>query len=116
VADQVDRRFRRQMVDERIQIAQVVGKPVAVGRCVVGLAETAPVGGDDAAFLCQRIHRELVGCAHVHPAVHHQQGRALRRGHRWLAPDVEVVFQAAQLDEAAAPGPTRDIGTGHAAL
>ena len=87
------------MVEQHVQVRQVVGKHVVVGLRRAGLPKAAPVGRQNAPLLAQRIHRELVRGAHVHPAMQqHQRGRGLCSG----APVVHVVGEAAQGQGAAA--------------
>jgi len=87
-------RTGRDVVEQRVQIAQVVGEGVVVARRRQrGQAEAAPVRRDDQASrgegFAERIDHELVGGAHVHPPVHQHQRRCIRRG-RAPAGDVEV--------------------------
>ena len=119
VAEQVDRRIGRQQVEQRVEVAHVVGKPVGIGagRCG-GQAEAAPVGGDDAARpdrvpvtgTRQCIHHELERRAHIHEAVGHHQQRLAGPG---LAPLGEVDLQAAHGNLAAQGGAQRGVGGAH---
>ena len=98
VAEQVERRAGRQRIAERIEIAQVVGEPVAVGAGWHGAAaEATPVRRDDATRIAferrQRIDDELERCADVHPAMRHQQRWTVRRRARQIAPDKAVVVE-----------------------
>ena len=87
------------MVEQHVQIRQVVGKHIVVGLRRAGLPKAAPVGRQNAPLLAQRIHRELVRGAHVHPAMQqHQRGQGALLG----SPMVHVVVEAAQGQGAAA--------------
>jgi hypothetical protein len=113
VADEVDRLVGRQRLQQRVEVAEVVGEPVAVGGGRFAAAEAAPVGRHDPALARQRIDDELVRRADVHPAMgEHQRRLAGRR----RAPGVDVAAQAAHGDEFAARRAARDIGGGHAPL
>ena len=93
---QVDGAIARIVVEQPVEVGQVVGHPVVVDAAAIGLAEAAPVGGDDEALLAHRIHHELPGGAHVHPAVQQHQRRPRTGG---LAPGQDVVAQVAHGDE-----------------
>ena len=55
MADQIDRAVTRVMIEQEIEISQIVGKPVVVGRVARGQTITPPIGGDDLASLHERI-------------------------------------------------------------
>ncbi|MCY1545580.1 hypothetical protein D9M68_815300 [compost metagenome] len=61
VADQIDRLFAREVVEQGIEVGQVVGEPVAVGLRITTAcqSEAPPVGRDDPAIGLQRVHHEL---------------------------------------------------------
>ena len=99
VADQVHGlAVRGVVVQQRVQVAQVVGKAVVVaGRGRQAVAKAAPVRRDDVAAAveigAEGIDHELVGRAHVHPAVQQHQRRHAGLG---LAPGAHAVAQVAQ--------------------
>ena len=117
VAQQVDGAADVQGAQHGFQIAQIVGEPVAVRTGCLGEPETAPIGRDDPARGAfgrrQCIDQELEGCAHVHPAVQHQQ-RGLRRGDQFrAAPLQQVVAQAAHGQLAVACRTVRAVDRAH---
>ena len=83
VAEQIDRlAIWRVVVDQRVQIAQVVGEHVVVqGASVVWPKprQSGAMRGADRQSRRWRVHHELVGRAHVHPAVHQHQRHAAGR-------------------------------------
>src|SRR5690606_32875396 len=92
VAHQVHGLIAGEVVDEAVQVGQVVGEHVVVGRLGWACAaEAAPVGRQNGPALDhgfgQGVDHELVGGAHVHPAVHQEQGRGAALGGA-PAPDV----------------------------
>ena len=119
VAQQVDRLAGRDGVEQGVQVAQVVGEPVAVGAAVVAEAETAPVGGDDVARRAfqpgQRINQELERRPDVHPAMHQHQGRAFGGGLVGRTPGVQVELQAAHGQPARGGGAGRNVDRRHPA-
>jgi hypothetical protein len=82
VAEQVDRMPWAQGIEQGVEVAQVVGKPVAVAAAAGRAAEAAPVRRHHVALRAvgpsQRVDDELERRAHVHPAVQHQQRRPVR--------------------------------------
>ena len=69
--------IRREMLEQRVEVGDVVGEPVAVGAPRAS-AEAAPVGRDHVPVARQRVDQKLERCADVHPAVQHEKLR--RRG------------------------------------
>src|SRR5688572_14511988 len=89
MANQIHR-FPMDVVEERLQVREIVRKPVAVGSAPLGEAIPAPVRRVHIPILLERVDQELERSRHVHPAVQeHHFGRA----GRWPAPN--VVAQAA---------------------
>jgi hypothetical protein len=101
VAEQIDRRIRAEVLEQKIQIGHVVRVPVVVGGRAAAVAKTTPIGGDDVALLTHGVHHELERCGHVHPAMHHDEAGHAELG---LAPNTQVVTLVTQLDELALAG------------
>ena len=120
VAQQVQRAAGRQAglggVEQRVQVAQVVGKPELVGGRHAGQAKAAPVRGQHAAAgALQRIelvHHELERGAHVHVAVAQPQRRPLGAHQAGVAPHQQVDLQAAHRHEQAARCAPGAVGAG----
>ncbi len=93
VADDARRRVRREMLEQRVEVGDVVGEPVAVGAPLAS-AEAAPVRREHIPVARERVDQKLERRADVHPAVQHEE---LRRG--GIAPASHVVRQAAHRDE-----------------
>jgi len=93
VADDIDRRVRLEMAQQRVEVGDVIREPVTI---VVPLRQTeaTPVRRDHEPIVLERIHRELERRRHVHPAV---QEEKFRRG--FAAPGAHVVAQAADVDK-----------------
>ena len=90
VPDQIDRRSRRQFVQQRIQIGEIVGEPIAVVRSLRA-PEAAHVHRDQRARRREVIDDELPRLAGVAPSMHEHDGmRILAR------PSIELKLQAAQ--------------------
>jgi hypothetical protein len=94
VAEQVDRRRGRIMVEHRVEVGDVVREPVGVGARARGQAEAAPVGRDDVPVAGQVVGDELERGADIHPAVQHENDRR-----PFPAPVAYVRAQAAHGDE-----------------
>ena len=103
VADQINRLAGGVVVQQKVQVGQVVGKPEVVGLTSAGLAKAAPVGRDDASAcgkgLWQGIDHELVRGGHVHPTVQQHQRRAMAGAGIVRTPAQYVVFQAPYRDK-----------------
>ena len=114
MAQQVDRLIQCQCVEQGVEIPEVVGKPIAVGGGGLGQAKASPVGRDDEAWVlaCLRksVHNELERSGRVHPAMQHDERRALGSDERGIAPELKVVIQAAHSDVLAAGGVGRGVG------
>ena len=95
VADEVDRRFRLDLLEQRVQVGDVVGEPVAVGLSPVGQAVAAPV---------RRIHVPVRAAAHrpgtgTRPRRPSSRAAAPASARRARCPAPHVVAQAADLEE-----------------
>ena len=90
VADEVDGLARREHVEQRLEVGDVVREPVAL-RLPRAAAVPAQVRSDRVPVAGERIDQELERRAAVHPAVHQEQ---LGRG--GIAPGQHVVVHAAQ--------------------
>ena len=94
MTQQVHRLILRIMIKQRIEVAEVVRKPVAIAIDTLGQPEAAPVRGDHMPVALQAIDDELEGCSHIHPAMQHENPRCT------LAPPVtNMGAQLAQRDE-----------------
>ena len=98
VAHQVYGLTGRVVVEQKVEVGQVVRKPVVVDLARIRVAVTAPVRGDDVTVLGKGVDHKLVGSRNIHPAVHHHQRRP---GWRGLTPDTYVVGQIADRDKLA---------------
>ena len=92
VADEVDALAGREGVEQRLEIGDVVGEPIAL-RLPGAAAEAAQIRRDRVPVARQRVDEELERRADVHPAVQQEQ---LRR--RRVAPGQHVVVVTAQRD------------------
>ena len=95
VTHQIHRLLRRAKVQDRIQIAKIIGKPVGIA-APFRPAKAAPVGRNDMPVRRQRVHDELKGRGHIHPAVKHEDP-----GRSRLAPLTKVIAQATDRQETA---------------
>ena len=94
VADQAHGHLRRVALEQRVEVADMVGQPVAVGPAPARQAVAAPVGGDDLPVLRERIDGELPGGGHVLRAVQQEQPRRAGR-----PPDAAMQLDAADRHE-----------------
>jgi hypothetical protein len=92
VPDEVDGLRGREVVEQRLQVGDVVGEPVAL-RLPLGAPEAAQVRRDRVPVARERVDEELERRADVHPAVHEEELR--RRG---IAPGQHLVVEPAQRD------------------
>ena len=100
VTDEVNGLTGREVIEQLVQIGQIVGEHVEI--TVVSrhrAPKAAPVGGDDQSVagkgVAQRVHHELVGRAHIHPAMNQHQWRLGLRMRFIITPDADVVVQCA---------------------
>ena len=90
VAHEIQRRTRREVVEQRVEIGEIVGEPIAVVRSLRA-AEAAHVHRDQRARRREVIDDELPRLAGVAPSMHEHDGmRILAR------PSIELKLQAAQ--------------------
>ena len=71
----------KQRVEDELEVAQVLGEEVGVGRRRVAGAEAAPVEREHVAVVGQGVDDELERRGDVHPAVQHDQGRPVGARH-----------------------------------
>jgi hypothetical protein len=92
VADQRDWLARREMVEQRLEVGEIVRKPVALGRPLAA-TEPAPVRRDERPLGRPRIYQELERVAGIHPAVQQEHGLGIA-----ARPARHVMAQAADVE------------------
>lgn len=104
MADQIHGRIRYQLIQQRIQIGQVVRKPIAL-EGTLGAPEATQVDGDAGALLRQAVDQELIGFTTVTPAMQQHQRLRVAAG-----PAIQVEGEATRVESFGDGGTKGSIG------
>ncbi len=97
MADQVNWRIRREVIDDGLKVGHVIGEPVTTTRFArrVGAAVAALIRRDHVPVALHRVDQKLERGGNVHPAMKHEHGlgRGVAPGEHFggVAPDREAM-------------------------